>query len=123
MKFLNGTKEQFQQLMALQAEGPLKMLNLLKFKSVVDKSGKSGAEHYKDYLKAAEPFFVKANARILFYGRAKLTLIGPKDLEWDNILIVEYATKEDFLNMVTNPDYPSHIRQEALEDARLIYCT
>lgn len=123
MTYLDGTKEQFKQLMSLPIEGTLKMLNLLKFKPQVASSGKTGAAHYKDYMQAAQPFLASANAKILFYGKPQLMLIGPNELEWDKVLIVEYDSREDFIKMVTNKDYPSHIRREALEDSRLIYCS
>lgn len=123
MAHLDGTKKQFQQLVAHHTEGSLKMLNLLKFKKVVASSGKSGAEHYKDYMKAIQPYFSKANAKVIFFGAPQLNLIGPQELEWDKVLIVEYASKEDFLSMATDPDFPSQIRREALKDSRLIYCS
>lgn len=123
MTYLDGTKEQFQQFMAMPIEGSLKMLNLLKFKSQIDHSNKSGAEHYQNYLKAAQPFFAISGAKIIFYGNPQLMLIGPSELEWDKVLIVEYPNREAFLSMVMNKDYPSHIRKEALEDSRLIYCS
>lgn len=123
MTYINGSKSQFQKLLKLSDQGPLKMLNLLKFKSFVAGTDKSGAAVYQEYMKAAQPYFAAANAKVIFYGTAQLTLIGPEQKEWDKVLIVEYASKEDFLNMVMNPDYPSHIRSEALEDSRLIFCS
>ena len=74
-------------------------------------------------MKAVTPFFQKSNAKILFYGEPKFTLIGPSDeLEWDKVLIVEYAKKEDFINMITTKGYPAHLRSKAMADSRLIYC-
>ena len=123
MTYLDVTKEQFQQFMALPTEGPVMMLNLLKFKSKLESSGKSGAQKYKDYLNAAQPFFGKVDAKILFYGTPQMNLIGPSELEWDKVLIVEYGSKNDFINMVTAEGYPAQMRSAALEDARLIFCT
>ena len=120
--YLDVDKNQFKAFLELPIEGSLKMLNLLKFKSKVEGTDQTGAAVYKDYMIAANPFFLKANAKVLFMGTPQLMLIGPEALEWDKVLIVEYPSRQDFINMVTNKDYPSHIRKQALEDSRLIFC-
>jgi len=123
-KYLDLTKEQFKAFMEYPTGEKLQMLNLLKFKDKVEATGKSGGDQYKDYLKAAAPFTIKANAKITFYGTPKFNLIGPKnDLEWDKVLIVEYPTKNDFIAMITNKDYPANLRKMALSDSRLIFCS
>lgn len=121
--FLDANKEQFMAFMALPIEGPLKMLNLLKFKKVVEETGKSGLETYHDYMEAAKPFFSKVNVKITFYADAEFSLIGPQELEWDKVLIAEYATKQDFVKMVTMEGYPAEIRKSALVDSRLVFCS
>ncbi len=121
-KYLDLTKDQYQEFMALPIDVPLQMLNLLKFKDKVDDADISGSERYKEYMKATIPFFAKSNAKINFYGDVKFTLIGPPELEWDKVLIVEYATKNDFIKMITTEGYPSEMRKSAVEDSRLIFC-
>ena len=51
-----------------------------------------------------------------------MTLIGPADEEWDEILLVRYDTVSDFLLMATNHDYlvVSEWRTAALADSRLV---
>ena len=100
-KYLDLTKEQFKAFMALPIDTPLQMLNLLKFKDKVEGTDISGRDQYKKYMTATQPFFEKSNAKVLFYGNAKFTLIGPQELEWDKVLIVEYPTKNDFINLVS----------------------
>ena len=121
-KFTDLTKRQFKIFMAMPIDAPLQMLNLLKFKDKMDDSDISGAERYKEYMKAAIPFFEKSKAKVNFYGDAKFNLISPQELEWDKVLIVEYAQKNDFINMITTDGYPSEMRKSALEDSRLIFC-
>ncbi len=122
-KYLDLTKEQFLEFIKIPVDTPLQMLNLLKFKSHVEETGVTGAEQYKNYMKETVPFFQKSNAKVLFYGSPKYTVIGPQgELEWDKVLIVEYAKKEDFINMITAEGYPSEVRKLALEDSRLIFC-
>jgi hypothetical protein len=121
-KYLDLTKEQFKAFMAMPIDVPLQMLNLLKFKEKVEDADISGAERYKEYMKATVPFFQKSNAKVNFYGDAKFNLIGPEELEWDKVLIVEYAHKNDFIKMITTEGYPSEMRKSAIEDSRLIFC-
>ncbi len=121
-RYLDISNDQYMAFSRLPIDGPLKMLNLLKFKEIVDITGKTGAATYKEYMAATNPFFSKVNAEIIFYGTPQFTLIGPTDLEWDKVLIVEYATKQDFINMVSMEGYPSEIRKSALADSRLIFC-
>ncbi len=122
-KYLDLTKDQFKAFMALPIDVPLQMLNLLKFRDKVENTEISGAERYKEYMKATVPFFVKSKAKVNFYGDAKFNLIGPSELEWDKVLIVEYASKNDFINMITTEGYPSEMRKSAIENSRLIFCT
>lgn len=122
-KYLDTNRAQFKAFMEFPVDTPLQMLNLLKFKDKLD-NGLTGKEQYTKYMKAATPFIKASNAKILFYGEAKFTVIGPEnELEWDKVIIVEYATKQDFVNMVMTEGYPAHLRVAALEDSRLIFCT
>ena len=119
--YLQLSQEQFKQLKDYPDNVPVKMLNLLKFKK--DVGGRSGASVYNDYLKAVEPFFLKSKASILFQGKPELCLIGPTEKEWDKVLLVGYESKADFLKMVTSEGYPAEIREQALENSRLILCS
>jgi len=121
MNYISATKEQSIALATIPDEQPMQMLNLLKFKEITE-TDISGFEQYKLYMKAAAPFFEEANARVLFYGSAELSVIGPSELEWDKVLIVSYPSKKDFFKMATHPDYPTALRDAALEDSRLIFC-
>ena len=120
--YLDASREQFDAFMALPINGPLKMVNLLKFKHYVEETGKSGEKTYQDYLKATTPFFAQVNGKISFMAKAEFSLIGPEEKEWDMVLIAEYVSKADFVKMVTMEGYPSHLRKQALADSRLIFC-
>lgn len=121
--YLEINPEQFKAFAQLPMNTPLVMLNLLRFKELVPESGLSGAESYKEYMKAATPFFAKANAEVLYMGKPQSMLIGPEDDNlWDKVLLIKYNTIADFLGMVKAEGYPSHLRAQALEDSRLIHC-
>lgn len=106
------------------SENPVVMLNMVKYKALVPETGMTGKESYKEYMRQATPFFLKANAEIVFYGSPKHTLIGPEDdTLWDDVLIVKYNSVSDFMTMIMAKGYPSDLREQALEDSRLIHCT
>lgn len=108
--------------MELPIDKPLKMLNLLKFKDKVEGSNISGEEQYNIYMKAAIPFIKETEAKVVFYGSARFSLIGPEASEWDKVIIVSYPSRAHFVKMVTNGSYPADLRIAALEDSRLIFC-
>ncbi|MBQ4822546.1 hypothetical protein [Aquimarina sp. MMG016] len=117
------TPKQFHDFTALPVEGSFQMLNLLKFKDKVEETETSGAEAYAVYMNAVMPFFMASKARVIYQGKPMFNLIGPDgDKEWDKVLIVEYASKEDFIGMITTKGYPAEMRSRALEDSRLILC-
>ncbi|MDO6472650.1 DUF1330 domain-containing protein [Maribacter sp. 1_MG-2023] len=122
--FLEINEEQFKAFVKFPKDTSVVMLNLLKFKELVTETGLSGADSYKEYMKKATPFFIKAEAEILFMGKETTMLIGPEDEElWDKILLIKYKTISDFLEMIQAEGYPSHLRNQALEDSRLIHCS
>jgi uncharacterized protein (DUF1330 family) len=112
--YLSPTPEQIQTIRDMPLEGPVIMLNLLRFKP------DGGAEEYARYGEKAAPFLEKAGASIRYLGRSVATVIGGE--EWDEVILVEYPSKQAFLEMTGNPDYPGDVRSGALLDSRL-YCT
>lgn len=117
--YLDGTVEQIKSLKALSVSGKVHMINFLKFRNI-EEHNLDGRKAYATYMKAAMPFIKKAKAQLIYNGDINLSIIGPPENgEWDRILIVEYPSIDEFLKMVTNPDYPSALRKNALEDSRL----
>ena len=95
------------------AEGPVVMLNLLDFKPG------GGAERYAEYGQAVQPLLERAGGRVLYAGNATTPLIGPS--KWDLVLLVEYPTRQAFLEMIGSEEYRAiaHLRSEALERGEL----
>lgn len=112
--YIHPSAEQVRAIQALDVDGPLVMLNLLRF------NADGGAEEYARYGAAAAPFLAKAQAKVRFIGGVEATVIGND--EWDRIILVEYPSKQAFFDMTGDPDYPSEIRAGALADSRL-YCS
>lgn len=99
---------------ARATEGPVVMLNLLKFKP------NGGAERYGEYGAAVGSIVERIGGRVRFAGAAGTSLIGEDG--WDLVLLVEYPTRQAMLDMVASPEYQAieHLRTEALEDSRLV---
>ena len=99
------------------------MLNYLNYKERVSSTGKTGKETYKEYMKAAFPFFQKIDAEIIFKGKPITTIIGPSEEKlWDEVLIVKYTNKNEFFKLMGFKNYPRELRASAFSDSRLIFC-
>jgi uncharacterized protein (DUF1330 family) len=107
-------KEGFAAFAGRAADGkPLVMLNLLAFK--LD----GGRERYEEYGEAVAPLLEKAGGRIAFLGEPAQALIG--EGSWDLVVLVEYPTRQAFLEMIGSPEYQAigHLRTEALTRGEL----
>ena len=94
-------------------EGPVYMLNLLEFRP------EGGAERYAEYGDAVAPLFQRAGGKPIFAGRPSESLIG--EGSWDLMVLVEYPTRQAFLDMISSPEYQAieHLRSEALVRSEL----
>ena len=94
-------------------DGPVYMLNLLEF--LPD----GGAERYGEYGEAVAPLLEGVGGRAIFAGRPAESLIG--EGSWDLMVLVEYPTRQAFLDMVSSPEYRAiaHLRSEALVRSEL----
>jgi uncharacterized protein (DUF1330 family) len=112
-------------------DGPVTMLNLLRFRAVADYSQApdlapaspvSGEEAYRRYMQAAEPFVREGGGDLVFIGRGGAFLIGPPDERWDAVLLVRQRSVADFIAFAQNRGYLAILghRQAALEDSRLL---
>lgn len=92
---LNPTPETLQQLLNLDHDGPVVMVNLLKFKP------NGGEAEYAKYIHGAESLLEEMNMRVLFFGFGLMTLIG--DAYWDAIALAEYPDKAGLMRLATHP--------------------
>jgi uncharacterized protein (DUF1330 family) len=92
---------------------PVVMLNLLAFKP------EAGRERYGEYGAAVAPLLEQAGGRIVFIGSPASVLLG--EGSWDLVILVEYPTRQAFLDMVGSPEYLAiaHLRTEALARGEL----
>ena len=112
-------------------EGPVTMLNLLRFREEADYSSFqdlapsepiSGKDAYKLYMKHVQPLLQEAEGEVVFMGKANPALIGPSEESWDLVLLVQYPTVQTFLQFASTPEYLAVVghRTAALADSRLI---
>lgn len=112
-------------------DGPVVMLNLLRFRDRADYSqapklepegGASGAEAYALYMEQIEPLLVASGGELLFAGRADAFLIGPSDETWDFAMLVKQASKASFLAFASDPKAQKIARHRAAAicDSRLL---
>jgi uncharacterized protein (DUF1330 family) len=106
--------DHFQALAAAPDEGPVVMLNLLKFKPGQEES-------YLRYGDAAQDMIEERGGRLLWSGRAEQVLIGDPAADWDAVLLVEYPSRQAFIEMVSSPAYlEAHADREAGLDRTIV---
>lgn len=128
MPVLNPTRKQFDAMLALEIDGPVFMLNLLRFRERADYGDRegiepcSGLEAYQRYGRGIADILVSVGGEPVWQGAGQLTFIAPEGEEWDECLLVRYPDIQAFQAMLTNPDYQAQTfhRDAALADSRLI---
>jgi uncharacterized protein (DUF1330 family) len=122
---VDPTREKFGEFRRLTDDGPIHMLNLVRFRAKAaypDGREASGAEAYAAYGRESLPIFNRVGGRIAWSGDFRLMLIGPEVERWDRCFIAEYPSAAAFVEMVKDPDYQKAVmhRQAAVDDSRLV---
>lgn len=108
--------EQFKELFKNHNEGPVVMLNLLKFKP------EGGLASYGRYAQEVEKFMAEVGAKMIFLSKAGELLIGHET--WDVVMLVRYTSRKAFLKMTSNPEYLEiHKYREAAIERSVLYAT
>ncbi|HNY65981.1 MAG TPA: DUF1330 domain-containing protein [Deltaproteobacteria bacterium] len=105
MSTINPTGEQLGLLRKSSKQGPFVMVNLLKFKSEGRRSGETGRESYERYTGLVEALLRKAGGRLLWLGSVDQVFIGLDSDGFDHVMLVEYPSRQAFLQMVSSPEY------------------
>lgn len=103
------TPEGMQAFLAKDIEGPVSMVNLLKFKDRAEyadgrETDLSGAEAYALYGQDMTRWVTSNGGRLLFSGPAHHLVLGEADELWDQVAIMEYPSKEAFVQIVSAPE-------------------
>lgn len=122
---ITPNREQFEQLAQEPDEGPVVMLNLLKFKAKASDGSGSGAAAYGRYGDAAVEMIEARGGKVLWAGRGKQILIGDPAEDWDHVLLVQYPSRKGFIEMVTTPEYDEahQHRESGLERTVVVACS
>ena len=123
--YIDPTKESFRAFREMQREGPVHMLNLLRFRDRADYddgTDVSGAEAYEAYARESGPIFQRLGGRQVWAGTPELMLIGPEAERWDLAFIAEYPSVDAFVSMLRDDDYRKAVRHRkaAVADSRLL---
>jgi len=129
--YLEVSPEQGAAFFGTPDEGPVVMLNLLRFRDRADYShapdlepagGATGHEAYDRYMREMLPLLEASGGKVLFSGSSAHFLIGPQDESWDHVLLVRQSSKASFLAFASDPEaqrITAH-RAAAISDSRLL---
>ena len=88
-------------------EGPVTMLNLVKYRDQSSDGDGTGREAYTRYTSLAQRLVESRGGKLLWagvMGEAALNE-GDGDVDWDWGLLVYYPNRAAFIDMVTSPEY------------------
>jgi uncharacterized protein (DUF1330 family) len=112
---VNPTGRDLKAFLARDDDGPVVMLNLLRFKP-------GGRESYDRYASAiTSTFLPRVGGEVLYAGDGDVALVAGDGQAWDAVLLVRYPSRQAFSRMVADPEYQeiTRLRTEALEEAVL----
>ena len=93
-------------LRALPDEGPVTMLNLMRFRERSLDGNGSGWDAYLRYSALAIRQIKAVGGTIIWTGDAEAVALGvPEQHRWDYVALVRYPSRAAFLAMMHSPDY------------------
>jgi hypothetical protein len=116
MSLVNPTAENIRDFAASAPDGPICMLNLMRFRPGVDQGA-----FFAELRRINEPFLERAEAEIVYRGSAGPDFV--RDEKWDVVILVRYPNYSAFMNLVTDADWEAEagaLRKHSLAEARLI---
>jgi hypothetical protein len=130
-RYLDVTDEAGRAFVQRRMEGPVVMLNLLRFRAMADYSRTpelapdipiTGAAAYFRYIEHALPHLRESGGELLFLGSGGPFLIGPPNERWDMAMLVRQHSVDSFLAFASHEAFLEGIghRAAALEDSRLL---
>ena len=107
------------------------MLNMLRFKKTADYSANpelapetpiSGREAFQKYIEHTMPFLKESGGELLLLGSGGQFFIGPKEEQWDLVMLVKQNSLTSFMTFASNAGYVAGMghRTAAIIDSRLL---
>ena len=102
--------EQLQEFLTQSGEGPVAMVNLLKFRErAAYPDGRetklSGQEAYLLYATEMRKLVESAGGRFVFSGQVKNLLLGEVESLWDTVAVVEYPSAKALVQIASSPEF------------------
>ncbi len=90
----------------LEHQGPIVMVNLMRFHDRSLDGNGSGWDAYLRYSALTVPMIKARGGTLLWTGNAKAVALGPQDgNQWDYLALVYYPDVAAFIDMMTSADY------------------
>jgi len=129
--FLDPSHENVVALVERAIEGPIVMLNLLRFREIADYTDFpelapaapiSGRAAYDRYIEHTLPFLEATGGSLVMVAEGGHFFVGPMDERWDLALLVRQRSLHDFFSFASNEEYLAGVghRTAAVEDTRLL---
>jgi uncharacterized protein (DUF1330 family) len=104
------TEEQMKGFLEPGHDGPIYMVNLLKFKEKAEyadgrATDLSGQEAYALYGQAVAGLLVKHGGGPMFSAAVERLMLGEVEELWDTVAIAMYPSRQAMLEMVSSPEY------------------
>jgi len=102
--------KQIEEMMAEGPEGPIFMVNLLKFKDKAEyadgrETNLTGREAYDIYGKEVSKLLKTFGGEAIFWGDTTALLLGQVDELWDEVAIARYPSRAHLWKMSTSPEW------------------
>lgn len=122
--WIDGNPEEFADFAKHAGDGPVVMINLLKFRERSKDGDGTGAEAYARYGELAREHVDAVGGRLIWAGRPTQTLVGDLAYDWDLVLLVEYPKRQCLIDLGAREGYQKihHHRLNGLERTMLIAC-
>ena len=116
---VNPNADQMAGFMDSSVEGPIAMVNLLKYKEKAEYSDEretdlSGAEAYGIYAQGVAKTLAMVGGKMLFFGNVSRLMLGEVEELWDQVAIAQYPSRAAMLEMMQLPEYQAiHMHRDA----------
>ena len=103
---IHPTPEQIKTLIAnYPKDQPVVMINILRYKDKTGNGDETGEMAYARYGQNVLPFLKKVGGRLLWRGDVNTIVIGDDVQQPQVVLLVEYPSVQNFIEMSTDPAY------------------
>ncbi len=103
---MEPTAEQLAALGTSEHEGPVVMLNLVRFRELASDGDGTGRDAYGRYSRGFIPLLKRCGGTILWAGDVTGVAIGDDAGDhWDYAVLVQYPDRQAFVATITSDDY------------------